>query len=112
MRIVNYDLFFAKRKIFVHNAVVVGVNDKDKVVKGTVSDYRECFSTDAGQRVLANMLTEGGFFKVLKTPEDFAIENFLKIVLNKTGGYPVEGKSSKARIESYVRSLLNMKIEY
>jgi len=81
-------------------------------VKGTVSDYRECFSTDCGQRVLANMLTEGGFFLPLKTLDELSVENFLKTVLNKCGAYPAEGKSSNARIESYVQKLLSMSIEY
>ena len=81
-------------------------------MKGTVSDYRECFSTDSGQRVLANMLTEGGFFKYLETPEEQAVENFLKTILNKCGAYPAEGKSKQARIDTYVRNLLKMSIEY
>jgi 2-methylaconitate cis-trans-isomerase PrpF len=88
------------------------------------TDYTVFFSTDAGQRVLADMLLEGGFFKLNKTPEEQAVENFLKVVLGKTGKYPIEGESSAARITSYirligtnktrgfVRTLFNMKTEY
>ena len=90
----------------------------------TVSDYRTFFTTDTGQRVLANMLTEGKFFDLCHTPEEQAIQNFLKIILSKTGSYPSEGESE--RIESFVsivlrpdkktkgfiKRLFNMKMEY
>ena len=94
--------------------------------RSTVSDYRTFFSSDAGQRVLANMLTEGKFFDVCHTPEEQAVDNFLKIVLSKIGSYPSEGMSAKERIDSFVRvvlrpdkkvkgfvrKLLNFKMEY
>ena len=47
--------------------------------------YRQTFTTDAGRRVLSNMLCEGKFFKHCKTPEEQAVENFLKTVLSKCG---------------------------
>lgn len=78
----------------------------------TVTDYKTCFSTDAGRRVLANLLVEGKFFDVCHTPEEQAVQNFLKIVLGKTGCYPIERKSSTERIELFVSNLLNMRVEY
>jgi hypothetical protein len=39
--------------------------------------------TDAGRRVLANMLCEGKFFEYNKTPEQQAVCNFLKTILSK-----------------------------
>lgn len=60
----------------------------------TVDDYNVFFETEKGQRVLANMLLEGGFFKHNKTLEDQAVENFLKTVLAKTGRYPIEGQAN------------------
>ncbi len=92
--------------------------------RSTVTDYRTFFSTDTGQRVLANMLTEGKFFDLCHTPEEQAVQNFLKIILSKTGSYPSEGENT--RIESFVsivlkpdkkangfiRRLFNMKMEY
>lgn len=60
----------------------------------TVDDYNIFFETDAGQRVLANMLLEGGFFKHNKTPEEQAVGNYLKTILSKTGRYPVDGQAN------------------
>ncbi len=91
----------------------------------TVDDYRVCFSADVGQRVLANMLAEARFFEITRTPEQQAVENFMKVVLSKIGSYPIEGVSTKMRMENYVRTVLfpdkgkgfvrrlfNMKVEY
>ena len=60
------------------------------------------FSSDAGQRVLADMLLDGGFFKHNKTLEEQAVENFLKTVLAKTGKYPIEGVSDADRLIQFV----------
>lgn len=78
----------------------------------TVTDYKTCFDSDCGRRVLANMMTESKFFDVCHTPEEQAVQNFMKILLGKTGCYPVERKSSTGRIELFVSNLLNMSIEY
>ncbi len=72
-------------------------------------DYRVCFSTDAGKRVLADMLSEAGFFTQLITPEQQAVENFMKCVLSSAGMCPVE--TDKLKIDEYVVNLLNMRIE-
>ena len=58
----------------------------------TVDDYNIFFETDKGQRVLANMLLEGGFFKYNKTEGEMAVENYLKTLLAKTGRYPIDGE--------------------
>jgi hypothetical protein len=71
----------------------------------TVDDYDRTFSTEWGQRVLANMLTEGGFFKHNHTPEEQAVQNFLKTVLSKTGRYPVEGMSPQHKMVSYISGI-------
>ena len=48
--------------------------------------YRECFSTQAGKAVLANMLIEAGFFDSnLKTTEELAVLNFMTKVIKKVG---------------------------
>ncbi len=72
-------------------------------------DYRVCFSTDAGKRVLADMLSEAGFFTQLVTPEQQAVENFMKCVLNNMGVCPVE--TEKLKIDEYIVNLLNMSLE-
>ena len=78
-----------------------------------VTDARTCFlGSDAGRRVLAAMMTEARFFSVIKTTEEIAVENFMKVVLSWTGSYPVEGHSSKERIDSFVNKLTEMKMEY
>ena len=78
-----------------------------------VIDARTCFlGSEAGQRTLANMLTEAKFFDLTHTPEEQALENFMKIILGWTGSYPIEKKSSKERIDKFVSNLNNMKVEY
>ena len=78
-----------------------------------VTDARTCFlGSDAGKRTLANMLTEAKFFSVIHTLEEQAVENFMKIILGWTGSYPVEGVSSKERIDIFVNKLCSMKVEY
>ena len=69
------------------------------------TDYTTFFTTESGQRVLADMLLEGGFFKLNTTPEEQAVENFLKTVLTKTGKFPIEGVSDARRIISYVSNI-------
>ena len=73
----------------------------------TVADHNRTFSSEHGQRVLANMLTEGGFFKLNKTSEEQAVENFLKIVLAKTGRYPVEGDCDQNKMIRFVNGIMN-----
>ena len=78
-----------------------------------VTDARTCFlGSDAGKRTLANMLTEAGFFKLNHTLEELAVENFAKVILGWTGSYPMEGHSSKERIDIFVNKLSEMKVEY
>lgn len=78
-----------------------------------VTDARTCFlGSDAGKRTLANMLTEAKFFAVTHTPEEQAVENFMKMVLGWTGSYPIEGHSGKDRIDSFVNKLTELKTEY
>ena len=78
-----------------------------------VTDARTCFlGSDAGKRTLANMLTEAKLFSLTHTPEEQAVENFMKIILGWTGSFPIEGKSSKERIDSFVNKLTEMKTEY
>ncbi len=77
-----------------------------------VTDARTCFlGSDAGKRTLANMLTEARFFSLCHTPEEQAVENFMKIVLGWTGSYPQEGHSDKERIDSFVHKLTELKME-
>jgi hypothetical protein len=92
----------------------------------TVDDYGVFFETDKGQRVLANMLLEGGFFKYNKTEGEMAVENFLKTVLAKTGRYPIDGQANsleravkfvrnlqkRRSALSYVKSLIQLKKEH
>jgi hypothetical protein len=69
------------------------------------TDYCSFFESDAGQRVLADMLLEGGFFKLNGTPEEQAVQNFLKTVLAKTGKYPIEGVADVSRLVSFVNRI-------
>ncbi len=78
-----------------------------------VTDARTCFlGSEAGQRVLSAMMIEAGFFKLTHTPEEQAIENFMKTVLSWTGSYPTKDKSSKETVDKFVSNLNNLKVEY
>jgi hypothetical protein len=88
------------------------VEDK-KNKANIVTDARTCFlGSDAGKRTLANMLIEAKFFALIGTQEELAVENFMKVVLGWTGSYPIEGDSSKERIDSFVNKLTEMSAEY
>ena len=51
-----------------------------------ITSYRTCFTTDAGRRVLAHLLTEAGYFDYdLKTSEEMAVLNFAKKILVNLG---------------------------
>lgn len=71
----------------------------------TVTFYRTCFCTDAGRKVLGNMLVEAKFFSKEHTPEEQAVSNFMKTVLSKCGTYNIEN------VDDYVEGLLNLKVK-
>ncbi len=73
-------------------------------IDNTVVDYRRCFSSDAGQRVLGNILVESHFFEYTTTPEEQAVENFVKTILTKAGLYSVDN------VDGYIRGLFNLKM--
>ena len=68
--------------------------------------YRQCFQTDIGKRVLANMMIEAGWFSHNKTPEEQAVENFVKTILCKCGSY------SANHVDEYVTKLMSMSVDY
>ena len=75
-------------------------------------DARTCFSTDAGKRYLGCMLTDAGFFEQLITPEQQAVQNFMKVVLSDMGVWPVEGEKKYAvRVDELIKNLLTMTLE-
>ncbi len=71
---------------------------KDK----NIDCYRVCFNTPDGKRVLASLLMEAKFFDYTKTPEEQAVENFVKTILTKIGSYNVKN------IDTYVDGLLKL----
>lgn len=68
----------------------------------TVDYYRQCFMSESGRRVLANMLIEAKFFEYTTTPEEQAVENFIKTVLTKCGVYRIDN------VDTYIENLLNL----
>ena len=74
--------------------------DKDT----TVVDFRTCFGSDVGKRVLANMLLEANFFAHEHTPEEQAVSNFMKTVLCKCGVYYPDNA------DDFVERILGMKV--
>ena len=57
----------------------------EKMDVGTAS-YRECFMSDAGHRVLGEILINGGYFDTdLSTEGEIAVQNFVKGIVKKLG---------------------------
>ncbi|MBW2345564.1 MAG: hypothetical protein JRF53_16495 [Deltaproteobacteria bacterium] len=92
---------------------VVDVERKVEVVakltkeeKQQIVDYRMCFSTDAGKRVLGHILADSGYFDTdLSTDGEIAVQNFVKNILKNLGVYNV------STINSYVNNLFKIPVE-
>jgi len=51
-----------------------------------VTDFRKCFGSDSGRRVLGQLLIDAGYFDAdLKTTEDLAVLNYAKMILVNMG---------------------------
>ncbi len=69
----------------------------------TVTSYRTCFGTDAGKRVLGDILINAGYFDTdLTTTEEQAVQNFAKTIIKKLG---IHGPDV---ISSYVNKLFEL----
>jgi len=78
---------------------------------GQTNSYRLCFGTDAGKRVLGNILVEAGYFDTdLKTPEEQAVLNFAKKILNKMGLFQVKD-NKLIGVDTFVNKLFEMPVE-
>ncbi len=67
--------------------------------------YRSFLSSVEGKRVFAHMLAEGKFFEYTKTPEEQAVENFLKTILCNLGVWNIENA------DSFVELLTNLPVK-
>ena len=66
---------------------------------------RSVFSTPQGQRALALLLTDAGYFDVdVKEPDEIAVQNYFKRLLHRMGVYGVDN------IEGYVGKLFELPI--
>ena len=55
-------------------------------ISNQVVSYRTCFGTDAGRRVLGQMLIDAGYFDCdLKTTEELAVLNYVKNIIRNMG---------------------------
>ena len=61
----------------------------------TAQDFRQTFSTGNGRRTLANIMTEAKMFNYVDTPEEVAVQNFVKDILWKAECYPFFDKTKK-----------------
>ena len=59
----------------------------------TASDFRQTFNCGHGRRTLANIMTEAKMFNYVDTPEEVAVQNFVKDILWKAECYPFFDKS-------------------
>ena len=68
-----------------------------------IASYRTCFGTDAGKRVLGDLLIRAGHFDTdLKTPEEIAVHNFVNNILRNLGITDV------SNVSSYVQKLFEL----
>jgi hypothetical protein len=76
----------------------------------TTTDYRTCFGTDAGHRVLGHLLLEAGYFDTdLSTEGEIAVRNFAQKIVCNLGLFNMkEGKI--VGIDSYINGLFG--VEY
>ncbi len=76
----------------------------------TVNDYRQTFSSGHGKRTLANIMTEAKIFGYVDTPEEQAVQNFVKDILWKTECYPFFNKDKPNNsINELVEMMFNLK---
>lgn len=72
--------------------------------------YRQCFGTGSGKLVLKNLLMEAGLFDELHTPEEQAVENFAKRILQTMGTYGDVTKGHMEENEILMENLFNLPI--
>jgi len=70
------------------------------------TSYRTCFSTDAGKRVLGQILIDGGYFDCdLKTEGEIAVQNFVKQIVKNLGVC-----NNPKDVGSYIQKLFELPI--
>lgn len=78
-------------------------------------DYRTCFSTNSGKSVLADLLKEARFFDTDLGERDIGVENFVKMILHKTGIYSKES-ATHINLENWERifvdNLFKLPVDY
>jgi len=76
-------------------------------ISNELASYRACFSTDAGRRVLSDILINSGYFDTnLQTEGEVAVQNFSKRILKKMGIGTTPQKANE-----YVNNLFNLSSE-
>lgn len=76
-------------------------------VNQTLIDYKTCFTTNTGRRVLAHLLANAGVFDTnIKTTEEAAVENFAKGILENMGLY---GKENIEKVQQITNAILDVK---
>jgi hypothetical protein len=80
----------------------------------TITDYRACFGSGAGRRVLGHLLIEAGYFDTdLQTEGEIAVQNFAKKILRNLGLFEIElddeGKPKQVKgIDGYINGLFGV----
>ena len=71
-----------------------------------IIDYKTCFSTNTGRRVLAHLLANAGVFDTgQKTTEQAAVENFAKGILESMGLF---GKANLDKVQQITDAIINI----
>ena len=77
---------------------------KDNISHWVVT-YRQCFGTNAGRKVLANLLHHAGYFDIdMKTVEELAVLNFVKVIIKNLGI-----TNTEESFDEFVNKLFEMK---
>ena len=70
----------------------------------TVASHRACFGTDAGKRVLGQILIDGGYFDTdLKTEGEIAVQNFVKGIVKNLGIF-----NDPKDVSGYIQKLMEL----
>ncbi len=69
-----------------------------------VASWRTCFNTDAGKRVLGQILIDGGYFDTdLKTEGEIAVQNFVKGIVKNLGIF-----NDPKDVSGYIQKLMEL----
>jgi hypothetical protein len=82
----------------------------ERNVEDVLKDYRVCFSTDAGRRVLKDILKSGFYFDDdIQGERMIAVKNFVARILHNCVG--IWSGCTEEQVDRYINAVLNLPLE-